>query len=816
MLKNYLKTALRSLRKNKVFSVINVFGLAMGLTAAVFIFQYAIFERSYDSFHKSEGELYRVINDRYRDGELIQSSPITYSGVGPQMTADFPEVVGHTTLNPMNKTKLKDGEKILSVSSGLFVHQSFFDMFDFSLLAGNRANLVTDLYSMVLTESVARNLFSVRDNNFDQVIGKLIYVDQDDQPTKVTGVIEDAPANSQLQFEILSSRETLISVWPRARPRAQWRASNFYHYVQLVPGTDKEILEAKFDDFSKRHLSDEKGGSNEKFSLQALTEAHLYSQYQYDIIKLGDGRMIWALIIVALFILVMAWINYVNLSTSRALERAKEVGVRKVIGARKRQLIGQFMMEAFITNLIAVLAAFTLTQTFQSNFNALVDEQLSIFELLTSSVGVFPFWLLIVGLLLLGISMSGLYPAFVLSSYNPLSTLKGSFKDSAKGTWLKKTLIVFQFCISTLLVAGTLLVYQQVNFMRQQDLGLEMNHVMILNGPSLTGFDSTLVSRVGSFKNALALNPNILEVGTSYNIPGERLPKVFNVRLEGSDAGQALSRMNVDYGFIKAYDIALAAGRNFRLSDHHADQDKVKNVMINRKTAALMGFSQPDEAVGRKVKFWGKDWFVVGVTDDFHFRSLKESIEPMLFVPFYDPPRDHYNIKLSGQNVQGSLAFIQEIYDEHFPNNVFEFNFIDERFNNQYKSEERFGKVFNFFAILAIVLASLGLFGLTGYNMLQRAKEVGIRKVLGATNANIIGMLSKDMFWLVGLATVIALPLVLWGARTWLLDYAFRTEIGLWLFIPPVVIVLAIALLTIGYHVLKSARQNPVHSLRCE
>ncbi|MCE7990914.1 MAG: FtsX-like permease family protein [Roseivirga sp.] len=816
MLKNYLKTTLRSLRKNKVFSVINVFGLAVGLTAAVFIFQYAIFELSYDSFHEENEEVYRVINDRYRDGELIQSSPITYSGVGPQMAADFPEVVLHTTLNPMNETKLKDGEKILGVKSGLFVHQSFFDMFDFRLLAGDRGSLVTDLYSIVLTESVARNLFNVNGNDFDAIIGKLIYVDQDSQPTEITGVIEDAPANSQLQFEILSSRETLISVWPRARPRAQWRASNFYHYLQLVPGTDEAALEAKFDDFSKRHLSDEKGDSNERFSLQALTDAHLYSQYQYDYIKLGDGRMIWALIIVALFILVMAWINYVNLSTSRALERAKEVGVRKVIGARKRQLIGQFMMEAVVTNLIAVLGAFTLIQTFQSNFNALVDEQLSIVELLTSRVAVFPFWVLIVGLLVLGISMSGLYPAFVLSSYKPLNTLKGNFRNSAQGIWLKKVLVVFQFCISTLLVAGTLLVYQQVNFMRQQDLGMDMDHAMVLNGPSLTGFDSTSVTRVSSFKSALAGNPNVLEVGVSHHIPGERLPRIFNVKSEGSDVGYELSRINADYGFIKAYDIELAAGRNFRLSDHHADEDRVKNVMINLKAARQMGFSKPEEAVGKKVKFWGRDWFIIGVTADFHFRSLKESMEPILFVPFYDLPRDHFSIKLAGQDLQGSLTFVKSIYEEHFPGNVFEFNFIDDSFNSQYQSDERFGTVFNFFALLAILLASLGLFGLTGYSMLQRAKELGIRKVLGATAGNIVAMLSKDVLWLVGAAVVLALPITFLGARVWLSNYAFRTEIGPWLFVPPMAIILSVTLITIGYHVLKSARKNPVHSLRCE
>lgn len=814
MLKNYFKTTIRSLRKNKVFSVINVFGLAVGLTATVFILQYALFELSYDSFHKSGQEIYRVINDRYKGGELIQSGPITYSGVGPQLEADFPDVVNHTTLNPMNETKLRDGDKILSVSTGFFVQQSFFEMFDFELLAGNESDLVNDLYSVVLTETVARNLFDIPNEDFSQVIGKLIYVDQDSQPTQVTGVIKDVPDNSQLQFEILSSRETLVSVWPRARPAARWRASNFYHYVQLVPGTEKESLEAGFADFSERHLSNDDGTSNEQFSLQPLSRAHLYSQYDYDIIKSGDGSMVWALMVVALFILVMAWINYINLSTSRAMERAKEVGIRKVIGAGKRQLINQFMMEALITNLVAAIAAFTFTQLFQSGFNELVGAELSILDLLGSTVSAFPVWLLIVGLLLMGVILSGMYPAFVLSSYQPLSTLKGSFKNSSKGIWLKKALVVFQFCLSTLLVAGTLLVYQQVNFMRQQDLGFDMDHVMVLNGPSLTGFDSTVVSRVSGFKDALTRNPRILAVGTSHHIPGERLPTMFDVRLEGSEEGHSLSRMNADFGFTETYDIKLLAGRNFTQADHKANESLVKNVMINLKASRQMGFLRPEDAVNKKVKFWGREWFIVGVTDDFHFRSLKESLEPILFLPFYDPPRDHFNIKLQGENIQASVQFVQTTFEEYFPGNVFEFSFMEGIFNAQYQSDERFGRVFNIFALIAILLACLGLFGLTGYSTLQRAKEMGIRKVLGASVDNIIGTLSKDVLWLIAIASVIALPIVFLGARAWLLNYAFRTEPGIWLFIIPVAMIFLVALVTIGYHVIRLARKSPVHSLR--
>ena len=759
MLKNYIKIAFRSLRKNGLFSSVNILGLAMGITSAVFILQYSFFELSYDQFHSAHKEIYRVMNNRYEGEKLIQSGQITYSAVGKQMADDYPEIIRHTTVNTTGETFLRNGDKIIQAESGFFVHQSFFEMFDFELIAGNESNLVKDIFTVVLTESVARSLFDIKGDNFDNVVGSLIKMEQDVTPTKVTGVVKDIPANSHLQFDVLVSRNTLINFWEGAE--FSWNSSDFFHYIQLIPGADYKNLEAKFEAFSATYFKgDEVTGMFEKFHLQPLDEAHLYSDYEYEIGEVGNGAMIWTLVTVSGFILLMAWINYINLTTSRALERAKEVGIRKVVGAEKSQLISQFMTEAIVVNLVALVLSFTLIQLLQSEFNNLVELELSLFSFLESSYNGVSVALIMGVLLILGAVLSGAYPAFVLSSYTPSQTLKGKFNKSGKGAMLRKSLVVFQFCISTMLIAGTLLVYQQVNFMRNQDLGLDMDQVMIVNGPSQTSFDSTFVERIATFKNELKRSPNVLEVGTSQNLFGDRLPRTFNVRLEGATQGYMLNRIHADYGFFDTYGIKILAGRAFLPTDHNVDGNAVKNVMLNKKALELIGEVDAGEVINKKISFWGRDWFVVGITDDFHNRSLRQSIEPLLFVPFYDPTSDFYNIKLSGQNIRESVSHIESTFNEFYPGNLFEYSFMDEEFNNQYRSDELFGKVFNLFSILTILISCLGLFGLAGYTVLQRTKEIGIRKVLGASIPQVLRLVSMDFVKLILIASTVALPLV--------------------------------------------------------
>ena len=815
MLKNYFKTALRSLRKHKVFSVVNIMGLSVGLAAAIFIFQYTFFELSFDDFNSSRDDIYRVMNMRYEGERLIQKGQITYSAVGPQMAEDYPEVLRHTTINSATGVKLRtEDNQIIQADDGIWAHPSFLEMFDYEILAGDKATMLKELRSMVLTETMAKNLFG-ENMRPSELIGKTLYRNQDTDPFQVTGIMADAPANSHLHFDILLSRSTLVKFWPNAE--FNWQSSDFFHYLQLQPGTDYKKLEAKFDDFSDKYFrGDEVTGTFEKFHLQPLDEVHLFSDYEYERAVTNNGEMVMALVLVAVFILLMAWINYINLTTSRALERAREVGVRKVVGARKSQLLGQFMMETLVVNGIAVVLAITITQILQQQFNSLIEQDLSVMGLMNTLYGGIPFWVIFTGILLLGTGLSGVYPALILTGYKPTETLKGKFSQSGKGNFLRKGLVIFQFCISTLLIAGTFLVYQQVSYMRAQDLGMDIDRVMVMQGPNLTSFDSTFVNKVHAFKAELKQNPNVLEVGISYNVFGERLPRVFNARVEGSDNGYMLNRMHVDFGFFTSYKIGMASGRNFRADDHNPDGAAVKNVILNSKAAEVMGYSNPEELVNKRINFWGRNWFIVGITEDFHHRSLDQSIEPILFVPFYDPSYDQYSIKMSGQNTRETVAFVESKFNETFPGNMFEYSFMDEQFDRQYKSDQQFGTIFNIFSVLGILIACLGLFGLAGYNALKRTKEIGVRKVLGASVNDILQLLSKDFLSLVLLASTIALPLIYFGADAWLSGYEFRVGISLWLFALPVFIIVAVALTTISYQTLQTARRNPVTALRQE
>lgn len=815
MIYNYFKTAFRSIKKNKLFSMLNLFGLSIGMTVAIFILQYVFFEMSFDKFNKNHKDIYRVMNDRYEGEKLIQSGQITYSAVGPQMNEDYPEIAAHITINPMDDIKFHYKDRITNVGSGFFVQPSFFEFFDYELLAGDRNTLVSELYTVVLTESSARRIFSFQGDDFSKFVGKLIKVDRDDRPLKITGILKDVPLNSHLKFDMLGARITLEKEWPTAI--FDWKQSDFYHYVQLVSDTDTKSLEGKFDSFSQRHFDGNKvSGNIEKFHLQSLDDVHLYSDYEYEIADVGNGKMVWSLSIVAIFILIMAWVNYINLATSRSLERAKEVGIRKAIGANKRQLIKQFFAETILVNLLSVIVTVTFIQLFQGFFNRLVERELNLYTLLIQDLYAVPVFLIIIAIIAFGTFISGIYPAFMLSSYRPSETLTGKITGTNQGLILRKGLIVFQFCISTLLIAGTLLVYQQVNYMRNQELGMQLDQVVVVSGPSLTNFDSTFVERIKNFKNALLKNPNISDVGTSNRVFGERLSRSFNVSPEISEQSYTLNRIHADFGFLNSYKIKLQAGRDLRYTDHHFRGSKVKNLLLNATACSLLGFKTPEEAINKKLSFWGRDWYVVGVTEDFHNRSLKQSIEPIMIIPFYNVYTDNYNIRLSGHNIKKTLGFIESTYNELYQGNIFEYYFMDDRFNQQYKSDQLFGKVFNLFSMLAILIACLGLFGLAGYTAVQRTKEIGIRKVLGASIKNIIKLLSTDFVKLVIVANLIALPLVYFGANAWLANYAYSISIGAWLFFVPVMIVLIISSLTISVQTLKTARANPVDSLKID
>ncbi|OEK04518.1 ABC transporter permease [Roseivirga misakiensis] len=815
MLRNYFKTTLRSLKKNRLFSFINILGLSIGITASTLILQYAFNELNVDRFHKNSANIYRVMNERFEGERMIQRGQITYSAVGKQMFEDYPEIVDYFTLSTFGQNVVAHNQQSVKIPFTILVEPSFFKVFSFDVLAGNPATVFDAKRKMVVSESTAKKLFPGDNESWEEHLGKIIEMGSSRLEYELVGVIEDAPENSSLQYQIILSRATTFDFFQDAE--FSWNGSDYFHYILLDDKADVAALEAKFEDFSQKYFKgDQVTGTFEKFHLQPLEDVYLYSDYEYENHTTASGSMVWTLILVAAFILAMAWINYINLATSKSLQRAKEVGVRKVVGASKGQLINQFLVESLILNFLAFVLAVTLVQVSQNFFNTLVGRDLSLLSFLNLELNGLPVYFWMLGFLILGSILSGIYPAFVLSSFQASQSLKGEFSKSSKGQRLRKTLVVFQFALSIALIAGTILVYQQTNFMRNQDLGVNMNRVITVEPPSLNTFDSTFVDKVHQFAYKLEENPRVQRVGTSSMILGQRLPRTFNVRTSPESEGRMLNRIHANYGFLEVYEVELLAGRNFVRTDHNADFNLVKGTILNEKATKLLGFESPIDAVGTKISYFGRDWEIVGVTADFHHRSLKESIEPIMIVPFMSGGNDVYHVRVDGSNLQETIAYLEKSFNDFYPNDIFEYNFMDSRFERQYEADKQFGSVFNLFSVLAILIACLGLFGLAGYSAIQKTKEIGIRKVLGATIPNILQLLSKDFILLIALASGIGLPLVYWGATEWLSGFEYQTKIGVLFFVIPIISVIVVSLLIIFGQTFKTAKSNPINSLRQE
>ncbi len=816
MLKSYLKTTFRSFRKHRLFSLINLFGLSIGIASALFILQYAVFQLSFDKFHTKSDRIFRVMNERFEGDRMIQRGQITYSAVGPQLAEDYPEALRYTTVNTFMGNVFLYNNVPTEVPYMLLTEPSFFEMFDFEVLAGNPEEQFKNPRQVLLTESMAEKVFQTETNDWSRFVGETIQMGSARIDLAVAGVLADPPENSSLQFVAMLSRVTVFDWWGESA-KFSWNSSDYFHYVELAEGVREADFEAKLDDFSDKYFrGTEVTGTFEKFHLQPLEDVYLYSDYEYENHQTSEGNMVWVLVLIALFILVMAWVNYINLTTSRSLQRAREVGVRKVVGATKQQLVFQFLTESLLMNFLALVIAITLIQALQIPFNHFIEEELSLWTFLAGQMSGLPVYVWLAVVLFVGAIISGIYPAFVLSSFQASKTLKGEFGNSSKGKLLRKGLVVFQFALSTALIAGTYLVYQQTNFMRNQNLGLNMDQVVAVQGPSITDLDTTFVTHIQAFLTSLTTNANISSAGSSTSNLGSRLPRTFNVKRLGETDGHMLNRLGMNYGFFDVYEVEMKAGRAFRPDDHKTDPRLINTTILNEKAAEILGYESPMDAVGKKLVFFGQEWNIVGVASDFHHRSLKESIEPLLILPFYNGGNDTYHVKVSGQNLSETLAFIRTTYDEFFPGDLFKYRFVDELFNEQYKSDQQFGNVFNLFSALAIGIACLGLFGLAGYTAIQKTKEIGIRKVLGASVGDILNMLSREFIGLILLANLIGLPLIYMGAQQWLDSYAYQTKIGWLFFVLPVVVVLLVSALIIVSQTLKSAKANPVNALHQE
>lgn len=813
MIKNYFTISLRNLTKRKGYTVLNILGLTIGIACCLLIFQYVSYERSYDTFQKNSPNIVRIRLDEYKQGKLMWQSATSYPAFGPLMKKDYPEVQNYCRLIDDELLLSNDAKNIkFAEKKGYYADPSSVNMLGVQLYKGSASNALDAPDKIIISESMAKKYFGTED-----VVGKtLIARNQNPFETfQITGVFKDYPANSHLIIDYLVSYETLRKVLKAggdtedsANTAIGWY--DFYVYLQLRPGTDPQKFQAKMSAFAEKYINNRKGNKannvKNELSIIRLSDIYLYSNYNQEAEVNGDGSAVNFMFLIAFIIMGIAWINYINLSTARSVERAKEVGVRKVLGAAKIHLIRQFMLENVLLNLTAIiLAAFTV-YLLTPAFNHLMGEQAA--NGFSMSV---KYWLLFSGIFISGTLLSGLYPAFVLSSYLPVAVLKGAFKNTSGGLLLRKGLIVLQFGISVVLIAGTIIVFQQVNFMRNQKLGVNINQTLVLDGvQSVT--DSVYQDVLQPFKTDLLRNAGIKGMTVSTSVMGKEIywTNGFQSLDHKELGGSTIYRIGVDHDFISQFELKMLAGRNFS-KDFKSDS---KAAILNDRALAQMGFKDPQDAIGKKIL--SRDTLtVIGVVQSFHHMGLQKPIDPQL-ITLVPNARQAYSIKLQTNDLQGTLANVKTLWTKYFPNDPFNYYFLDDDFNNQYQSNQRFGEMFTLFAFLAILIACFGLIGLSAYNILQRTKEVGIRKVLGASMQNVIFILSKDFLVLVIISFVIAAPVSWLVMHHWLQDFAYRITISWWVFGVAGLLALTIALSTIGFQAIKAALVNPVKSLRSE
>lgn len=812
MRRSDLKIALRKLSKQRSYALINILGLATGINIGLLILQYIAFERSFDNFHDQGNQLYRVAMSSFESQGKEQTFAFTYPAVAPQLKKDFPEVEEAVRVRK-STLMLRRGAQLEAEQKVRFVDAPFFDLFQYQLLSGQRSGVLDAPGTVVLSESLAARFFGTEDP-----VGQSIDVQWYSGewfPAEVTAVVEDEPANTHLTYDLFLPYERYKSLMNDNGVRAEtsWTWSDFYTYVRLQPDADVEDLAAKLPGFVRKYKGEdmERHGYETVFKLQPVSDIHLHSNLGYEFKTNGDYRYVRFAGMIALFIMIIAWINYINLSTARSLDRAREVGVRKVLGAERRQLIVQFLTEALLLNTAAIVMAIAFFGLLLPFFGRLTGREL------TNTLFSHPqMWLLMLSFLWIGAVLAGLYPAFFLSRFNPMAALRERMtagKKTFTNLSLRKGLVVFQFTASVVLIAVSLAIYRQIQFMRQQDLGIDIEQMLVLddNGSRDTSYTET----VRSFVNELTRNPNISQVSISGDIPGKEVGQSTGLRWvnSGSEETKRVRGFAIDHRFIDNYDLELQAGRDF-YDNPAADTNAV---IINETALHLLGFTDAESALGEQLTNGGNSGLmrIVGVVADYHQEALKFDFKPIVF---YHPEAEwqYYSLKVNTENISETLAFAEDRWNAHFPDAPFDYLFLDEFFNRQYEADVQFGRLIGLFTILAIFIACLGLFGLAAFSLSRRKKEISIRKVLGASVPGLIATLSKDYLRLLLIAGLIALPLAFWLSRKWLSQYAYQIELSWWFFVIPLGLILSIAWLTVGYQAIRSAMTNPVHALRGE
>ena len=798
MLKNYLKIALRNLWKHKVFSFINITGLAVGMTACFLIFLYVHFELSYDSFHSKADRIYRLATDVKTPTETLYNGT-TNIPVVPAIKNDFPEVESYVRVADLG-ILVRKGDLKFQEDNIRVVDSTFFRVFDFKLLKGDMNKALQAPFTVVLTQTTAKKYFGDKDP-----VGQTLTFDTEDgdRTATVTGLMEDFPENSQIKASMLLSMPSLIQVYAK-NYADNWTVHHPASYLLLYPHTNPKTLEAKLPAFLQRRIG-EMMAKNKMFytlTLHPLKEVYLHfgNKYAWSGVD-GSERNVYIFSIVAVLILLIACFNFINLTTARAAERAKEVGIRKVVGAQRRQLSLQFIGESIILCCCAFLLTLILSALLIPLFNQLAGK--------TVSKGLFQNWPAI-GCLWLGAIgiglLAGSYPAWVLSAFRPVTVLKGRFVTGGKGVLLRKGLVITQFTISLALIAATIIVYRQMSYMRSQDLGFQKDQMLVI---------STFNEKPQYvFRDAISRLKGVKGSTFSSAVPGgdnsSAYTKMENVSSEMQESNMDL--YFVDFDYIDQYKMKLVAGRAF---SRDMATDSTQAMVINEATAKVLGYSTPQQAIGRRFSQWGRDGKIIGVLKDFHVRSLQQAIKP-LTMRIEPDSWWQLSVHVAARDLPNTMAAIEKQWNALVPGRPFTYNFLDASFDKQYRGEERFGNLFFYFSILAIVVSCLGLLGLVAYSTVQRTKEIGIRKVMGASVLNVVTLLSKDLIKLVLIAVIIAVPVVWYAMYQWLQGFAYRTTVEWWVFALSGLLAVAVALFTISFQSIKAALVNPIQSLRSE
>ena len=800
MFQNYLRIAYRNLRKNLVFSYINILGLAVGMAAFLLIVQYIRYEKSYEDFHLNRDNIQRVTLNIYNGSEFVTSDCETYAPLGPLLKERMPEVLEFARFYGVDGLRTVRANDHVYLEKGFyFADPSAFKVFTYQFVDGDRDQSLTAPFEVVLTESMAKKFFGQT-----QVAGESIEIDN--HLYRVKAVIADVPGNTHLKFTALLSRRSLATLKPWY-PDDKYNNNNEYTYILTAPGTDLVALNKKFTNLAASMPEFD----DERFEAGPIKDIHLYSKRAYEPEPTGNANIVFYFTFIAIFVITIAWVNYVNLSTARAVERAREVGIRKVMGSLRKQLIFQFLSESLIINSIAGILALIFFQTSLPIFRDLSGQPLAIDIVADAFV-----WEITAALVVGGSVLSGIYPALVLSSFTPVSVLKGKFNSSHHGQWMRKSLVIFQFSATAVMIICVITIYQQINFLRKTDLGMDISQTLVIDAHHLGLSDSLLYPAQQALKNELQRRVDVLQIGQAESLPGVNIQELSTTTFtrlgENSTGGYEYNVFGADAGLIPTLQMQFLAGKNF--TEAGSNQD---NVIINEAAAERLGLSV-EEAVGSKIDFrmskGSNGSTIIGVVKNFHFRSPKDAHLPMLL--YYRDKAPYYAVKVQTKDMAETVEGVKAVWERVFPNTVFSYFFLDEKYNNQYSGERQFGQIVSVFSFLTIFIACLGLFGLSSYTISQRAKEIGIRKVLGASVGSIVQLLSASFIKTVLIAAFIAIPFSYLAMDEWLSGYSVHVGLSVWVFLGSVVAILVLALATVSIQTLKTAVSNPVDSLRQE